>query len=138
MTTRSCMGLALIACLYAQGAQAQQIHKCVRGKEVTYQSDPCEQGQRHVKTWETWPGTAEANARPAPAPSVDPGYLSRIAGTDGRSRPPAQGATITRSGGSECELARQRRSAYLDSDHGRNASIDVRRWYNDQVFDACK
>lgn len=136
--TRALTGLVIAVCLHAPSAQAQQIHKCVRGKEVTYQSEPCEPGQQHVKTWETWPGTAEANNRAPRPPAIDPGYLSRIAGTDGRSRAPAQGATITGSGGSACEAARHRRAAYLDSDQGRNASIDVRRWYNDQVFDACK
>ncbi len=53
------LGLAL-----ASPAAAQQVHKCVDGNEVSYQSAPCSSGTS-AKTWEAVPATEPSAAEAA-------------------------------------------------------------------------
>jgi hypothetical protein len=132
--------IAVLLLLSARPAVAQDIHKCVSGKEVSYQSEPCAPGQAHVKTWgtEITSGDAYGKVRPARQPAVDPGYLARQAH---RARNGAGPATVIGPGASSvnaCEEMKRQRDAYLDSEHGRHTGYDGRRAWNDRVYDACK
>jgi len=132
--------LLLLLCLAGFSVPAQDIHKCVSGKEITYQSEPCGPGQTYAKTWGTEVSSSPAygKVRPSPRPAVDPGYLARQARRARNGAGP--GTVIQPASGSQtnCEDVKRMRDAYLESDHGRNAGYDGRRAWQDRVYDACK
>jgi hypothetical protein len=133
----------VVAAVFLLGAgqvAAQDVHKCVRGKEISYQSDPCDAGQTFVKTWNTWPPRAsdtDPSLRTPPPVEANPGYLARQAR---RARNGAGPGTVIgpSAGYSACADMKRARDEYLDSEHGRHTSYDGRRAWNDRVFDACK
>lgn len=131
--------VAAIFILGARHVTAQDIYKCVSGKEISYQSEPCAGNQQLKQVWTTWESTAEANRRPPPRnPStVDPGYLARQAQ---RARGGSGPGTVIgpNTGYSACADMKRARDEYLASEHGRHTGYDGRRAWNDRVFDACK
>ena len=44
--------LILLLALVPSAAAAQQVHKCVKGSEIAYQSAPCEDGRTEEKSWD--------------------------------------------------------------------------------------
>lgn len=127
--------IALLLLAFAAAVQGQTIHKCVKGSQVTYQSDPCAAGEKHAGSWGTWttsspsygrvttPQPAQVQARATPSPQY-------------RYSEP-QGAAIM-IGGAACADARAKREAWLRSPQGRDAGIDGRRAWDDFVWNACR
>lgn len=110
---------------------AQQVYKCVNGKEVSYQSDPCTNGAA-AKAWDATPVAEQSNAekwrlyrvqqelrqRNAPAPSY--GW--------GASSPSTTSA---------CDSAKaQRDAAYAQV--GLKRSFEFSSYWDNRVQQACK
>lgn len=138
MHARIAVGLFLV--LVTGPVPAQNIHKCVRGKEISYQSEPCEADQAHLKTWGTWATSSDVygRVRNPPQPRIDPDYLPRLARRARQGAGP--GTVIGPSTGSysACAETKRLRDQYLESEQGRNTGYDGRRAWNDRVYDACK
>lgn len=136
--------MALFVFLAISTASAQQVYKCVRGDEVSYQSAVCDATQKVAKQWD---------ATPEPAPTSDElrqrqlknqldrsesERLSRAAGTDrarsagNRSAPVGRKPRISR-----CDAAKARREAKLKS-VGLKRTFDLLRKLDDAVNEACK
>ncbi len=61
--SRSIVRLSILCLLLlASAADAQHVYKCVNGRDVSYQSAPCEVGQQLARQWE---------ASPEPAPTAE-------------------------------------------------------------------
>ncbi|RDZ28580.1 DUF4124 domain-containing protein [Lysobacter silvisoli] len=121
--------------LLPASAGAQTIYKCLAADGVPhYQSQACAQGMRLIQVWES--GTVMPAFSPVRAPRrPDPGYLSRLAGTD---RPRGGGAHLIALGGSSaCVSARAKRERALEA-AGMDRDYDLVRRLNDAVYDACK
>lgn len=136
--------MALFVFLVASTASAQQVYKCVRGNEVSYQSAACDATQKVARQWD---------ATPEPEPTADElrqrqsknqfgrtesAWLSRAAGTD-RPRPTGNRATRAgrKPGVSRCDAAKARREAKLRS-VGLKRTFDLLRKLDDAVNEACK
>ena len=122
---------------------AQQVYKCVKGREVSYQSAPCDDTQRIAKQWD---------ATPEPEPSADELRMRdarRQRDEAGSAQPRrATGTRRVRSGSSRnyssinigdarCDAAKARREAKLKS-VGLKRTFDLLRKLDDAVYDACK
>ena len=130
--------------LAASSASAQQVYKCVRGGEVSYQSAVCDATQKVARQWD---------ATPEPAPTANElrqrqlkdqidqsssAWLSRAAGTDrarsagNRAAPASRKPRISR-----CDAAKTGREARLKS-VGLKRTFDLLRKLDDAVNEACK
>lgn len=136
--------MALIVFLATSTASAQQVYKCVRGNEVSYQSAACDVTQKVARQWD---------ATPEPAPTADElrqrqsknqfgrtesARPSRAAGKDrarpaSRRRNPGSTKPVT----SPCDAAKVRREAKLKS-VGLKRTFDLLRKLDDAVNEACK
>ena len=128
----------------ASNASAQQVYKCVRGSEVSYQSAACDGTQKVVRQWDATPEPEptidelrqrQLKSHRGSAESIQP---SRAAGT-GRKR----SASNQRESGSRkpsvsrCDAAKARREAKLKS-VGLKRTFDLLRKLDDTVNEACK
>lgn len=133
------MRAAIVFCIFfviAPLANAQQVYKCAKGRDVSYQSAPCDGTQTLVKRWE---------AAPAPEPAaIESGHRQpqrrRSEGNSRSSRPGGSRARTTSSidaAGSRCRAAKARREAKLIS-VGLKRTFDLLRKLDDAVHEACK
>lgn len=122
-------------------ANAQQVYKCVKGKDVSYQSAPCDGTQTLLKRWEAAP-------EPEP-PAIESGHRqpqrrrpegnfrpSRSGGSRARTTSSIDAASID-AAGSRCRAAKARREAKLVS-VGLKRTFDLLRKLDDAVHEACK
>lgn len=128
----------------ASTASAQQVYKCVRGSEVSYQSAACEGTQKVARQWdatpEPEPTADELRQRQLKSQSdqAESAWLSRAAGTDrarfasNRGNPTSRKPRISR-----CDAAKARREAKLRS-VGLKRTFDLLRKLDDAVNEACK
>lgn len=130
--------------LLAPAGNAQQVYKCAKGKDVSYQSTPCDGTQKTLRQWD---------ATPEPEPSVEDirqhqfksgreraesAQLSRAAGTDRpRSVRSVRRSGRDRSSMSRCDTAKSRRDAKLKA-VGLKRTFDLLRKLDDAVNEACK
>lgn len=142
------MKLLYLAALLAAAvpASAQQVYKCVKGKDVSYQSQPCADSAP-VKAWD---------ATPEPSPSAyelqrrhnaklqaerDSAYLRRLAGRENLasgSRPVGAAIPVRDAKNqTACEAAKLQRKKVLDA-VGLNRTFDLLRSLDDAVNKACK
>lgn len=136
--------MLLVMVMAASAANAQQVYKCVSGKDVSYQSAPCGATQTVAGQWD---------ATPEPEPSAEElkqlelkrkhgraesAWLSHVAGTD-RARSVHRGrqSSSVRSSLSRCDVAKARREAKLKS-VGLKRTFDLLRKLDDSVYEACK
>lgn len=140
---RAAIVVSLIYLIASNAGAQQQVYKCVRGNEVSYQSAACDGTQKVARKWE---------ATPDPRPTADelrqrqsgiqrdrePAQSSRAAG-EGRQRsgrnPRSPGSR--KSGLSRCDAAKARREAKLQS-VGLKRTFDLLRRLDDAVNEACK
>ena len=133
-----------VICLLAgsASASAQQVYKCVKGKDVSYQSSPCEASARVEKQWDAVPEAPPDNAElwrrfhARKQGEADSAYLRSLAG---RARTGSgQGAAIgTTQSDSACVAAKRHRQSILDQ-VGINRTHDLLRSLDQQVNQACK
>lgn len=139
--------LAVLA-LATLPASAQQVYKCVDGKNVSYQSTPCAGAQKYAKEW---------NATPEPPPTNDElwrryhakkkgeresAYLRQLAGRENLEggQTQAYGTPIPAQSASNryaCETAKRHREATLKA-VGIDRTHDLLRSLDDAVNRACK
>ncbi|NIK07717.1 hypothetical protein FHY11_001183 [Xanthomonas arboricola] len=126
----------LLALAIAAPSQAQQVFKCVAGKQVTYQSEPCLPGQA-VKAWDAKPeqvdyanqARLDAIRRQLRAANSVPAYYTQRQAT---------GAAIGMSRDQRrCENAKRERQRALDA-VGHRRTFEMSRRLDDMVYDACK
>ena len=113
-------------------ANAQQVYKCAKGRDVSYQSAPCDGTQTLVKRWEAAPEPEP------PAIESSPRQPQRKR-PERDSRPPRLGGsrTGTVSADNRCRAAKARREAKLVS-VGLKRTFDLLRKLDDAVHEACK
>ena len=131
--------------LVADTCQAQQVFKCVNGKDVSYQSQPCEANKKIAKIWPAPPEPEPTNEElwrryyAKKKGERESAYLRQLAGREGlvngQSRP--IGARIPVQGGSACAAAKQHREAVLKA-AGMSRNHDLLRSLDDTVYRACK
>jgi hypothetical protein len=133
------------ALLVVGHCQAQQVFKCVNGKDVSYQSQPCEANKKIAKIWFAPPEpplTDQDRRRAAlkrQRDASESAYLRRLAGREGLVSGQALplGAQIPVRGGSACAAAKQNRDATLMA-AGINRTHDLLRALDNAVYEACK
>lgn len=125
----------------AMPASAQSVYKCAKGKDVSYQSQPCADSTP-VKAWDATPEPPPTNAElwrryyARKQGERDSAYLRSLAGRDNGSV--ASGASIgTTQSSYGCESAKRSRQATLDA-VGLNRTHDLLRSLDDAVNRACK
>lgn len=130
--------------LVASAANAQQVYKCVGGKNVSYQSTPCGATQIVARQWdatpEPEPSTEELHQRQLKRERerAESAWLSRAAGTDQvRSVRRSRGSVHGQSRMSRCDAAKERRETRLKS-VGLKRTFDLLRKLDDAVYEACK
>lgn len=120
---------------------AQQLHKCVDARgHASYQSAPCEAGQRQVWVRDAAPEPVQPTqlVRPATARQVDPPPTSPPLAPLRASGPasaqlPAYPARVP----SACEAAKQRRESTLRK-VGLKRDFNLLRRLDDAVWNACR
>ena len=130
--------------LFPALANAQQVYKCVKGKDVSYQSAPCDATHTVAKQWDATPDpepTAEEIAQRAAKRKQDAAesaQLRRAAGTN-RTRPTGSGSRTTSISAADarCNAAKDRRARKLES-VGLKRTFDLLRKLDDAVHSACK
>lgn len=123
-------------------ASAQHVYKCVEGKEISYQSEPCATAKAITKIWQATPD------RQVPVEEQWQRYYAnkkieadrqamrqRAAGISGASAP--SGTSIPTHQGTACAAAKQYRQSALDA-AGINRTHDLLRQLDDAVYRACK
>lgn len=122
-----------------------QVYKCVKGKETSYQSQPCAPDQATEKAW--------AEQRYAPPSNADlwRNYYTQQAtqqrdaelrggyAPQRRSASVATGAVVSRANGGACEAAKRTRDAELERTRPRQGhSVKALRSWDNYVAKACK
>lgn len=138
------MKFAFIICTLAAcvSASAQQVYKCVKGKDVSYQSAPCEPSAKVAKQWEATPESAPSNTElwrrcnARKQGQADSAYLRSLAGRTrtGSAEGTAIGATQSEDA---CVAAKQHRQMVLDQ-VGIKRTHDLLRSLDQGVNEACK
>jgi len=140
------MRAAILSLLFfiAPAGNAQQIHKCVKGREVSYQSAPCDARQSLVKQWDAVPepepsavelGHHQAKRRQEKTKSAQFGRAANERRTHSGSR--AGKKSPINAADKRCNAAKARREAKLIS-VGLKRTFDLLRKLDDAVYEACK
>lgn len=130
---RGIVGVLLLVC--AGSVAAQQVHKCVNGKQVSYQSEPCP-GQV-TKSWDATPERVD--------PYVEQRIESMRQVQRERAAPPVRyggsrptGASIgVADDQSRCDQARAGRARAYEA-AGVKRSFEMSRYWDNLVHDACR
>lgn len=140
------MRAAILSLLFfiAPAGNAQQIHKCVKGGEMSYQSAPCDASQSLVKQWDATPelepsavelGHNQAKRRQEETKSAQSGRAAN--GRRARSGSRAGKKSSINAADKRCSAAKARREAKLIS-VGLKRTFDLLRKLDDAVHEACK
>jgi len=129
------MRAVIVFCIFliAPPGYAQHVYKCAKGRDVSYQSAPCDGTQALVKQWE---------AAPEPEPSavaLDPRQPKgrRPVANSGPSRSGVRTISSISAADRRCKAAKARREARLIS-VGLKRTFDLLRKLDDAVHEACK
>ena len=133
-----------ICLFFPTAANAQQVYKCVRGKDVSYQSAACDATHTVVKQWDATPDpeptTAEIAQREArrKQDATESAQLRRAAGAN-RTRSTSRNSNRTSisTADARCNAAKDRRARKLES-VGLKRTFDLLRKLDDAVHSACK
>lgn len=127
------------------GASAQQVFKCVvPGKPVSYQSQPCP-GQA-VRAWDAVPDPdnpylrarlAQMDQEVRQRRAAQRPYVASTGGGGGYSGSRASTRSISTTGSSTCDGAKQQRAAVYNV-AGHRRSFALSRAMDDAVYNACK
>lgn len=127
-----------LACLALPAVAPAQVFKCVRSKEVSYQSTPCGPGEATAKEWQ-----------PADYAAPTAADLQRIRETEqatrqrdaelrrGAKSSGGRSAGVIASGIGRCEDAKARRDRELYKLGPRRSIKQLRAW-DDYVAEACR
>ena len=128
----------------APASNAQQVNKCVKGREVSYQTAACDATQYLVKQWDAVPDPVPATAEPG-SPEAEhrrrkaKSAQALPAANEGRARSAGRSAkrTPVNAADKRCGAAKARREAKLVS-VGLKRTFDLLRKLDDAVHEACK
>ena len=130
--------------LLPAAANAQQVHKCVKGKDVSYQSAPCADGQATARTWEAQPDPVHSQqalpSDPLPSPARKLTNGSRQGKAAKRKGSGMTGASIPveNSGNSRaCQAAKASRARTLER-VGLKRTFDLLSKLDNAVHSACR
>lgn len=118
-------------------ANAQHVYKCAKGREVSYQSTPCDRTQSLMKQWEAAaepePPSTELNQRQTKRRQHEANSARQ------RARSGSHGRTISSISAADnrCKAAKARREAKLMA-VGLKRTFDLLRKLDDAVHEACK
>lgn len=136
--------LLIFVLAYPGAVNAQQVHKCVKGQDVAYQSAPCDPTQTTAKQWDATPdpeptageiAQREARRKQRAQESAE---LRRAAGTDRtRTGGRTSNRTTVSAADARCSAAKERRARKLES-VGLKRTFDLLRALDDAVHNACK
>lgn len=125
--------------IIATPVQAQHVYKCMdEDKRASYQSAPCDAGQRTLKQWDAIPDPVAA-AAPSRASAPTARKNSRSRGrADARGQRPRGAAIPAENNGnsSACVSAKQQRKRTLDQ-VGLKRTYALLRQLDDAVWRAC-
>lgn len=128
--------ILLLLLSIALPAQAQQVYKCAKGKDIAYQSRPCDPSQQTVRQWDATPEPVAVVTEPEPA--------TKPARTSARTSKPRSPASSNRNvrpridpADARCNAAKARRDARLKA-VGLKRTFDLLRKLDDAVNEACK
>lgn len=131
------MKLIILALLVVPtSVQAQQVFKCVKGKEISYQSEPCDGDQATAKTWEAQQYAPPSNAELWRVHNTMQATAQRDAELRGQGHSRSTGTSIPLRAGA-CEEAKQARDRQLAALGEVGRRIEVRRAHDAQVRAAC-
>lgn len=136
------LGVALLA-LLPLAASAQQVYKCVKDKEVSYQSSPCDDGKEPEKVWDNGSYRPPSNVELWRNYHVQQATQQRDAELRGYTQPrrstsrTASGAVVSKANGGRCEEAKAHRDRELYK-LGPRKSIETLRSWDSYVAKACK
>lgn len=126
--------------LMAHQASAQHVYKCVDGKSVSYQSDPCTNGDA-AKSWAAVPEAENPYLKARLDRMQREVDARRAAGSGSYNASPrsrdASGASITTSSNYACESAKRQRAAAYEA-AGTKRTFELSRRMDNLVHDACK
>jgi hypothetical protein len=128
----------------APTGHAQQIHKCVKGSDVSYQSAACDATQRLVKQWDAVPESEPTTAGLSP-PKTERRQREAKSTRAGRATSEGRARSSSHAGkrspinaaDKRCNAAKARREAKLAS-VGLKRTFDLLRKLDDAVHAACK
>lgn len=128
----------------APAGNAQHLHKCVKGREVSYQSAACDTTQHLMKQWDAVPESVPAAAELSP-PQAERRQREAKSAQAGRAASEGRARSGSRSGkrapinaaDKRCDAAKARREAKLVS-VGLKRTFDLLRKLDDAVHEACK
>ncbi|MBD9368362.1 DUF4124 domain-containing protein [Xanthomonas sp. XNM01] len=129
---------ALVLALIPAGAQAQQVYKCVKGKEVAYQSEPCASGQEPAKTWQHGTYTPPPNSERWRVYNSIQATNQRDA--ELRAANNAAAAASVGSSVGRCDAAKQTRDRNMAATRPTRGShsIETRRSWDEYVASNCR
>ena len=139
------MRVAILSLLLfvAPASNAQQVNKCVKGREVSYQTAACDATQHLAKQWDAAPDPVPATTELGP-PEGERQRKAKSAqavraSSEGRARSAHRSAkrTTVNAADKRCEAAKARREAKLIS-VGLKRTFDLLRKLDDAVHEACK
>ncbi|MGR4896956.1 DUF4124 domain-containing protein [Stenotrophomonas sp. LARHCG68] len=112
----------------------QQVYKCVNGKQVSYQSDPCP-GQA-VKAWDATPEPVRPYVDPRFEQRAQPEMAVSMPSRRSTSAPGGHSISIARDR-DRCEQARAGRAAAYQR-AGVSRGFELSSYWDNRVQDACK
>lgn len=121
-------------------AKAQQVYKCVKDKDVSYQSAPCDATQTVARQWDATPDpepSGEDARRREHAESMRPSRATGMQRTRSASTSRQRNHGTRKPGMSPCDAAKARREAKLNA-VGLKRTFDLLRRLDETVHQACK
>ena len=129
-----------MAFFWSVSASAQQVYKCVQGKDVSYQSQPCAQSDQAVKAWDAVPEPPPSNEElwrryyAKKRGQRESAYLRSLAGRSGS----GSGASIrVPQSSTACAAAKASRTNALNA-AGLKRTYELLQALDDAVNRACK
>lgn len=133
-----------VVLIFPGAVNAQQVYKCVKGKDVSYQSAPCAASHTVAKQWDATPDpeptAEEVSQREArrKQDAAESAQLRRAAGTNRtRSTGRRSGRTAVSAADARCNAAKDARARKLEA-VGLRRTFDLLRKLDDAVNSACK
>jgi hypothetical protein len=131
------LGIPLLA-LVPFMAGAQQVHKCVKGSDVAYQSAPCGDGRTEEKSWAhgSYQPPQQADLQRVRETQQATARRDKASGRSGPRRRPAT-ARPGKSTIGRCQEAKDHRDRELYKLGPRKSIEDLRSW-DAYIAEACK
>ncbi|MEP6907921.1 MAG: hypothetical protein ABI858_08095 [Pseudoxanthomonas sp.] len=126
-----------LAFFVASQSHAQHVYKCVNGKNLSYQSQPCPDTHKAAKQWDATPEPPPSNAELWRRYKADQQRKSDMSAVRQRSYGSSdEQASVVRQQPSQCDQAREHRRRQFDANPSRSYAFT--QALDDAVARACK